>query len=75
MVIPGHGELSDYEGLESYIAMLSTVHTRISKLVKRGKSMQEVAAAKVTEGFDDVYGDPSQFVNRSYTSITRELDR
>jgi len=75
VVIPGHGELSDYEGLESYIAMLSTVHTRISKLVKRGKSMQEVAAAKVTAGFDDIYGDPAQFVNRSYTSIKRELDR
>ena len=75
VVIPGHGELSDYEGLESYIAMLSTVHARISKLVKRGKSMQEVAAAKVTAGFDDIYGDPAQFVNRSYTSIKRELDR
>ncbi len=75
VVIPGHGELSDYEGLESYIAMLSTVHARILKLVKRGKSMQEVAAAKVTAGFDDIYGAPSDFVNRSYTSIKRELDR
>ncbi|NKB98325.1 MAG: MBL fold metallo-hydrolase [Pseudomonadales bacterium] len=71
VVVPGHGEISDYEGLQAYIAMLSTVHKRISKLANRGKSMEEVAASKPTEGFDEIYGDPAQFINRAYTSITR----
>ena len=75
VVVPGHGPISDYEGLQSYIAMLSTVHERITKLVKRGKSMEEVYAANVTKGFDDEYGDPAGFINRAYTSISRELGR
>jgi glyoxylase-like metal-dependent hydrolase (beta-lactamase superfamily II) len=72
VVVPGHGEISDYEGLKSYIAMLSTVHDRIAKLAKRGKSLEEVAAADVTRGFDDTYGDPSGFIDRAYASITRD---
>ncbi len=71
VVVPGHGEISDYEGLQAYIAMLSTVHKRMHKLAKRGRSLEEVVAAKPTEGFDEIYGDPSQFINRAYTSITR----
>lgn len=72
VVVPGHGEISDYEGLKSYIQMLSTVHDRIAKMVKRGKSLEEVAAAGVTEGFDATYGDPAGFIDRAYASISRD---
>ena len=75
VVVPGHGPISDYEGLQSYIAMLSTVHERITKLVKRGKSMEEVVDAYVTRGFDQTYGNPTGFINRAYTSVSRELGR
>lgn len=72
-VVPGHGEISDYEGLQSYTDMLATVHQRIAKLVKRGKSLQEVVAEKPTREFDEQYGDPARFVDRAYVSIKREL--
>lgn len=73
-VVPGHGEVSDYAGLENYIKVLSTLHDRISKMVKRGRTLEEVIAAKPTEDFDAEWGDPSNFVNRAYTSIKREMD-
>ena len=75
VVIPGHGELSDYAGLEGYIAMLEDMHQTISKMVKRGKTLEEVVAANPTKDYDEAYGDSSNFVDRAYTSITRELGR
>ena len=75
VVVPGHGPLSDYEGLKSYIEMLTTVHERVTKLVKRGKSLEEVYEAGVTRGYDQVYGNPLGFINRAYASVSRELGK
>ncbi len=75
IVVPGHGEISDYAGLKNYIEVLSTLHQRISKLVKRGKTLEEVIAAEPTKDFDATWGDNANFVNRAYTSVKRELGR
>ncbi len=75
VVVPGHGELSDAAGLKHYIDVLTTVHKRISKLVKRGKGLSDVMAAKPTEEFDAEFGDSANFVNRAYVSIKRELGK
>ena len=75
VVVPGHGPLSDYEGLKAYIEMLSTVHGRMTKLVKEGKTLEEVYKSGVTKGYDQIYGNPLGFINRSYASVSRELAR
>ena len=75
VVIPGHGEISNYAGLQSYVAMLEDVHQSISKMVKRGKSLEEVAAAHPTKAYDAEYGLNVNFVNRAYASVKRELGR
>jgi len=56
IVIPGHGPLSDKAGLKKYVKMLSTIETRISKLLKEGKTLEEIQAAKPTEEFDADWG-------------------
>ncbi len=76
VVIPGHGEISDYAGLASYIAMLEDVHGEMRKLVRRGKSYEEVVEANITADYDDTYGNATaNFLNRAYTSVKRELGR
>ena len=75
VVIPGHGEISDYQGLKSYIAMLEDMHGVIGEMVKDGKSLEEVIAAEPTKGYDEVYGDSAMFVDRAYLSLTREIGR
>jgi len=75
VVIPGHGEISDYAGLQSYIAMLEDMHQTIGKMVKRGKSLEEVVAANPTARYDAENGDSTNFVNRAYTSLQRELGK
>ena len=75
VVIPGHGEIAGYADLESYIAMLEDMHKTISRMVKRGRSLEEVVAANPTKAYDEAYGDNTNFVNRAYASIKRELGR
>ena len=74
VIIPGHGEVTDYDTLEAYIAMLETVRERVASLMAEGKSLEEVAAANVTQGLEEDYGDESAslgFVNRVYTSLAK----
>jgi uridylate kinase len=52
IVIPGHGPVSNYQGLADYIAMLKGSHTAIAALVEQGKSLDEVLAAKPTTQYD-----------------------
>ena len=45
-IVPGHGPLADRAALVEYRAMLVTAHDRMAKLVKEGKSEDDVVAAK-----------------------------
>ena len=71
VVIPGHGEVTDYAKLAAYIDMLKTVRGRIVKLIDGGSDLEAVIAAKPTAGYDESYGDPAMLVNRAYTSLTK----
>ena len=73
IVIPGHGPISNYQGLADYITMLKGSFAAINELVEQGKTLEEVMAAKPTAQYDAKFGDPTQFVNRSYTSIKRTM--
>jgi len=74
-VIPGHGPISNYEGLKTYIEMLSDMHATIGGLVRRGRSLEQVIAANPTAKWDASFGDSANFVNRAYTSLKREQGR
>jgi len=71
VVVPGHGNVSDYQGLVEYISMLRIIHARMSALISDGASLDDIVAAKPTAEWDEVRGDPANFLNRAYTSMTR----
>ena len=50
--ICGHGPLSDREGVRRFRDMLSTVRDRVARLVKEGKTLEQVLALKPTAEFD-----------------------
>lgn len=54
-VIPGHGPLSNREELEGYRDMLVTIRDKILRLVKEGKTLEEVIASKPTAEFDKTH--------------------
>jgi glyoxylase-like metal-dependent hydrolase (beta-lactamase superfamily II) len=72
VVIPGHGPIANQEKLVAYVAMLETLRGRILEMVKAGRTLEEVVASKPTRDFDDVHGDPANFVDRAYASLKRE---
>ena len=52
-VIPGHGSLSDRDGLKEYRDMLVTVRDQIMAQIATGKTLAEVLASKPTTKFDE----------------------
>lgn len=69
-VIPGHGPVSDYQGLADYIAMLSEIRDSLSSLIDDGASLEQIVAAEPTADWDEVRGDPAMLLNRAYASMT-----
>ena len=55
-VIPGHGPLGNKTDLKAYRDMLATVHERMTKLIKAGKNIDEIVAAKPTADYDAKWG-------------------
>jgi cyclase len=51
-IVPGHGPLADRAALIEYRTMLTSAHDRMAKLVKEGKSEDDVVAAKPFADFD-----------------------
>jgi cyclase len=70
-VVPGHGPVSDYAGLADYIAMLESIHERMSDLIEGGASLEQVIAARPTADWDEGRGDPTSLIDRAYASMTR----
>lgn len=71
VVIPGHGPIAGYERLVDYTATLATIRNRLAALIEDGASLEDVIAAAPTAQWDAQWGDPSSFLNRAYTSMTR----
>ncbi len=49
-VIPGHGQLSDRNGVRAFKDLLVAARARVADLIKAGKGEEEVVAAKPAEG-------------------------
>jgi glyoxylase-like metal-dependent hydrolase (beta-lactamase superfamily II) len=69
-IIRGHGPLGNKAELQAYHDMLVVVRDRIAKLVKAGKSQEEVVAARPTKEFEEKYGgtnfNAAQWIGRTY---------
>jgi cyclase len=74
-VIPGHGPLSSRSELEAYRRMLVTVRDRVRALVRQGRTLAQVQAAKPTAEYDGTWGRgflrPEKFVEILYSDLSR----
>jgi len=74
-IIPGHGPLATRVELQGYRTMLVTVRDRVAKLVKAGKSQEQVLAAKPAQEFEAKWGGgffkADQWVGRLYADLRR----
>ena len=77
-LIRGHGPLGNRAELQAYHDMLVVVRDRIAKLVKSGKTQEQVLAARPTQGFEEKYGggnfNAEQWIGRAYVDQKRALE-
>ncbi|MGI9204322.1 MAG: MBL fold metallo-hydrolase [Woeseiaceae bacterium] len=71
VVVPGHGMVAGYNDLAAYVAMLETVRNRINGMIDAGMSLEDVLNASPTADFDEKFGNPARFIDRSYKSLSR----
>jgi len=77
-VIPGHGRLCDRAEIVNYRDMVTIIRDRIEDLVKKGKTLDQVKAAKPTMDYDGIYGADSGpwttevFIEAVYNDLSKQ---
>lgn len=73
IIVPGHGVLMNKQDLLAYRDVLASVASNVEPLVKQGKTLKDVLAAKPSQAFDQVYGNGlvsgDAFVTLIYQSL------
>jgi cyclase len=67
-IVPGHGPLADKAALLEYRTMLTTARDRMAKLVKDGKSEDEVVAAKPFADLDAKWA-PTDLASKNFIRV------
>jgi glyoxylase-like metal-dependent hydrolase (beta-lactamase superfamily II) len=77
MIVPGHGRICDRNDLANYRDMLTIIRDRIADLVKKGRTLDQVRAAKPTYDYDGGYGVDrgSWTTNMFVEAVYRELSK
>lgn len=74
-IIPGHGALTDRQGLVAYSKMLQVTRQAIANLIIAGNTVEQTVLAKPTAAFDAKWGNgflrPDVFVRMIYDAIKR----
>jgi cyclase len=67
-IVPGHGPIADRAALMEYRAMLVTARDRMAKLVKDGKSEDDVAASKPFADLDAKWA-PTELAAKNFVRV------
>jgi glyoxylase-like metal-dependent hydrolase (beta-lactamase superfamily II) len=72
-VIPNHGRLCDRNDVVVYRDTVTIIRDRVQDLVKQGKTLEQVIAAKPSMDYDGIYGAESgrQFIEAIYRDLTK----
>ncbi len=76
LVIPGHGHLCDQAEVVEYRDMVAIVRDRVQAMIKRGMTLEQVKALKLTRDYDPLYGrnsywTPDNFIEAAYKSLKK----
>jgi cyclase len=75
-VIPGHGRLTDEADVVEYRDMVTIIRDRIQDAIKKGMSLDQVKAARLTRDYDGRWGATTgfwttdAFVEAAYKSLS-----
>jgi cyclase len=75
MIVPGHGRLCDEADVEFYREMVTIVRDRVQDLVKKGKTLDQVKAARPALEYDWRYSKPEWTSDMFVEAVFRDLTR
>jgi hypothetical protein len=56
LVVPGHGRICDEADVADYRDMITIIRDRVQAMIKDGKTLEQVKAARPTMDYDPRYG-------------------
>jgi hypothetical protein len=75
-IIPGHGPMGSKADLVAYHDVLAKIRDRVAALIKKGKTKEEVIAAKPSAEWDATWGTgfmkPDVFLGMVYDSMKKK---
>jgi hypothetical protein len=75
MIVPGHGRVTDSADVAYYRDMVTIVRDRVREMMKRGMSLPQIQAARLTRDYDPRFGrNPSWTAEMFVEAVYRSLD-
>jgi len=74
-VVPGHGAITDRNGLIAHREMIIALRDRVARLVQQGKTQEEVVASKPTADYDTKVPMPGTTGDRFLGQLYAELKK
>jgi hypothetical protein len=81
VIVPGHGRLCDEWEVVEYRDMLTIIRDRVTAMIKKGMTLEQVQSAKPTVDYDARFGSDSgpwttaMFVETVYRNLTQTRTR
>jgi glyoxylase-like metal-dependent hydrolase (beta-lactamase superfamily II) len=73
LVVPGTGPAQRRPALEAQLQMLTTVRDRLYELLRDGRGVNEMLAARPTAEFDAQWGDPEVFIRAAFAGMVAHV--
>jgi cyclase len=70
-IVPGKGPLQTRADVETERDMLATLKLRLSQLLAKGMSVQDMLAAAPSREFDARWGDPTLFISNAWPGLVQ----
>jgi cyclase len=75
MIVPGHGRVTDSADVAYYRDMMTILRDRVLAAIKKGMTLEQVKAAKLTRDYDPRFGrnpawTPDMFVEAMFKSLS-----
>ncbi len=72
-IVPGSGPVAGRSAVEAQLKMLTAVRDRLYTLLREGRSVEEMLAARPTAEFDAQWGDPERFIRAAFAGMVAHV--
>ena len=71
VVVAGHGEITNYDTVEKYLEALIIAKEKLLEMIDMNMSLEEIIENNPIKNLEEILGDTTVLINRSYLSITK----